>query len=70
MVQQTAGVAAVALNRWALIETTAAAIDVYKRLADWRVEAPGAEYDLVPRSVCCRWGNFPSEVKDAVKSAS
>jgi hypothetical protein len=69
MVQQTAGVAAVAFNRWALIETTAAAIDAYKQLADWRVEAPGADYELVPRGICCRWGNMPPEVQKAVKEA-
>jgi len=75
MAAEAAALAALTLNRWALVESAAAAMEAYAERAAWKPVAPasgeGGEpgWDLVPFSKCCVHGGLPAELVAAMRSA-
>jgi hypothetical protein len=70
MAREAAHLAALTLNRWALLESAAASMEAYAERLGWTVEAPKVEegWELVPFSGCCQFGELPPEFLEAMKN--
>lgn len=67
MVEQMAGMAAVALNKWSLIEATASALHTYAQAMDWTPQLEPNLYEEISPSSCCKHGRLPVQVVEAVR---
>jgi hypothetical protein len=72
MAAEAAALAALALNRWALVESAAAALEAYGERTAWRAAPPSSsedgEWELVPFSSCCAYGELPAEFLAAMRA--
>ncbi len=75
MARNMRAVAAITLNKWAMLEALAYSLAKYAEKLDWEAQPPAAErasmgWSEVPRQACCNGGNLPPELVAAVRNGA
>jgi hypothetical protein len=71
MAREASALAALTLNKWAMVESAAAALEAYGERTAWQSEPPrdGDGWERVPFSLCCGGGGLPAELLRAMAAA-